>query len=236
MQPKKSDRQCSFLCSDLLDQLDHRNLLLGLAKVITGQEFEDNFRPLYAASGRPGKHVRLMVGLFILKLLENLSDERAIEIWVIPNFQAFRDQQRFIWKLPCDPSELTYFRRCIGEDGVRKIFEVSVALHGDKAKEAEVVVDFTVQEKNITLPTDAKRLTRSATRFHAMAKLEDVNLRRSYQSEIKSLLWTIRFESNGRRQGEYLRTIGGIFVRELSRKPSPEALAYQQASDLYERA
>ena len=146
MQPKKSDRQRSFLCPDLLDQLDPRNHLLGLAKVIPWQVFEDNFRPLYAASGRPGKPVRLMVGLLILKQLENLNDERVVEAWVQnPYFQAFCGQQRFTWKLPCDPSELTYFRRRIGEDGVRKIFEVSVSLHGDKAKEAEVVVDSTVQ-------------------------------------------------------------------------------------------
>ena len=165
MQPKKSDRQRSFLCPDLLDQLDPRNHLLGLAKAIPWNVFEDNFRPLYAASGRPGKPVRLMVGLLILKQLENLSDERVVDIWVQnPYFQAFCGQQRFTWKLPCDPSELTYFRRRIGEDGVRKIFEVSVALHGDKAKETEVVVDSTVQEKNITFPTDAKLLTKIVTR------------------------------------------------------------------------
>jgi IS5 family transposase len=243
MQPKKSDRQRSFLCPDLLDQLDPRNHLLGLAKAIPWSVFEDNFRPLYAASGRPGKPVRLMVGLLILKQLENLSDERVVEAWVQnPYFQAFCGQQRFTWKLPCDPSELTYFRRRIGEDGVRKIFEVSVSLHGDKAKEAEVVVDSTVQEKNITFPTDAKLLTKIVTRCHAMAKLEDIKLRRSYQREIKSLLRTIRFKSKGRRQGEShravrrLRTIAGILVRELKRKLSPESLTiHQQALDLYDR-
>ena len=165
MQPKKSDRQRSFLCPDLIDQLDPRHHLLGLAKAIPWQVFEDSFRPLYAASGRPAKPVRLMVGLLILKQLENLSDERVVEIWVQnPYFQAFCGQQRFTWKLPCDPSELTYFRRRIGEDGVRKIFEVSVTLHGDKAKEEEVVVDSTVQEKNITFPTDTKLLTKIVTR------------------------------------------------------------------------
>ena len=96
MQPKKSDRQRSFLCPDLIDQLDPRNHLLGLAKAIPWQVFEDSFRPLYAASGRPAKPVRLMVGLLILKQLENLSDERVVEIWVQnPYFQAFCGQQRF---------------------------------------------------------------------------------------------------------------------------------------------
>jgi IS5 family transposase len=36
---------------------------------------------------------------------------------------------------------------------VGKIFPTSVALHGKKALEREVVIDTTVQEKNITFPT-----------------------------------------------------------------------------------
>ncbi len=58
---------------------------------------------------------------------------------------------------------------------MRKIFEVSVTLHGDKAKEEEVVVDATVQEKNITLPTDTKLPTKIVTRCRIMAKLEGAN-------------------------------------------------------------
>ena len=101
------------------------------------------------------------------------------------------------------------------------IFEVSVVLHGDKAKEAEVVVDSTVQEKNITFPTDTKLLTKIVTRCHIMAKLEDVKLRRSYQREVKKLLRIIRFKSKGRKQGEAqravrrLRTIAGVLIRDM---------------------
>lgn len=243
MHPKKPDTQRSFLYPDLLDQLDPRNHLLVLAGAIDWQVFEDNFRPLYAASGRPAKPIRLMVGLLILKQLENLSDERVVEAWVQnPYFQAFCGRKRFTWKLPCDPSELTYFRRRIGEDGVRKIFEVSVSLHGDKAKETEVIVDSTVQEKNITFPTDTKLLTKIVARCHAMARHENVKLRRSYQREIKGLLRIIRFKSKGRNKKEFqrsikrLRTIAGILIRELQRKLCPEALAvHQQSLCLYDR-
>lgn len=60
MQPKKSDLQRNFLCPDLRDQLDPRNHLLGLAKVIPRHVGQNNFRPLFAASGCPGKTARLM--------------------------------------------------------------------------------------------------------------------------------------------------------------------------------
>ena len=47
----------------------------------------------------------------------------------------------FQWAVPCDPSDLVYFRQRIGEAGVQHLLKVTVQLHGDKAKEAEVVVD-----------------------------------------------------------------------------------------------
>ena len=58
--------------------------------------------------------------------------------------------------MPCDPSELTHFRKRIGTDGAERILASTIDLHGEKAKEKEVVVDTTVQEKNITFPTDTK--------------------------------------------------------------------------------
>ena len=237
MLPKKADRQRFSLCQKLGPQ----NHLLGLAKVTPWQVFKDHFQPLYAASSRSGKPFRLMVGLLILRQLENLSSERIVETWgQNPYFQAFCGQQRLIWKLPCDPPELTYFRRRIGEDGVRNIFEVSVALRGDKAKEAEAGVYSTLQEKNITFPTDTKLLNIIVTQYHTMAKLEEIKLRRSYQREIKSLLWTTRFKSKSRWQDGSQRavrrlwTIASILVRELKRMLSPESLTiYQQSLDLY---
>jgi len=47
---------------------------------------------------------------------------------------------------------------------VQRILKVTVQLHGDKAQETEVVVDTTVQEKNITHPTDALRPALEQTR------------------------------------------------------------------------
>jgi hypothetical protein len=64
-----------------------------------------------------------------------------------PYYQAFCGMEHFQWQLPCDPSELVHFRKRIAEAGVELIFSASVALHGKKALEKEVVLDTTVQEK-----------------------------------------------------------------------------------------
>jgi IS5 family transposase len=40
---------------------------------------------------------------------------------------------------------------------VALILAVSAQMHGERAKESEVVVDSTVQEKNVTYPLDTKQ-------------------------------------------------------------------------------
>ena len=172
--PARRD-QGTFLYEDLIDQLNPKHPLLQLGKRIPWERFEQEFSPLYSEHGRPAKPIRLMIGLMILKQLENLSDERDIEAWgQNPYYQAFCGETHFQWKFPCDHSDFTYFRRRIGEDGARLIFEVSVGLHGDAATEREITVDTTVQEKNITFPTDVKLLTKVIKRCRAIADSEGI--------------------------------------------------------------
>jgi hypothetical protein len=52
-----------------------------------------------------------------------------------------------------------HFRKRIGVKGFNLIFKMSVALHGKQAQESSVLIDTTVQEKNITYPTDAERFS-----------------------------------------------------------------------------
>lgn len=71
-------QQLSFLAPNLIDQLNPKHPLLQLARRIPWDYIETEFAPLYAHTGRPAKPIRLMVGLCILKHLENLSDERVV--------------------------------------------------------------------------------------------------------------------------------------------------------------
>ena len=123
----QAQKQGNFLYQDLLEQLDPKDPLLLLAKNIPWESFERDFAPLYSQVGRPAKPIRLMVGLLLLKQLENLSDERVVKAWVRnPYYQAFCGMQFFQWRMPCEPSDLVHFRNRIGEAGVEKIFQASV--------------------------------------------------------------------------------------------------------------
>ena len=229
MKPKSPSRQKQghLLYQDLLDQLNPKAPLLALARKIPWDMFEHEFAGLYAEVGRPAKPVRLMVGLLLLKQIENLSDERVVEAWVQnPYYQAFCGMEHFQWKFPCDPSELVHFRKRIGEAGVEKIFEASIALHGDNALEKEVIVDTTVQEKNITFPTDTKLRVKVIGRCWKLAAEEGITLRRSYRRELKKTLRIIRFTKSLKDKKKVtaairrVKTMANALLRDLTRKLS----------------
>lgn len=245
MKPKPSSRQKqgNFLYQDLLEQLNPKAPLLLLAKKIPWATFEKEFAPLYADFGRPAKPLRLMVGLLLLKQLENLSDERVVEAWVQnPYYQAFCGMEHFQWQFPCAPSELVHFRKRIGESGIEKIFQACVLLHGEQALEREVVIDTTVQEKNITFPTDTKLRVRVMGRCWKLAAEENIRLRRSYRRELKKILRVIRFSKSARDKKKVtaamrrVKTMANALLRDVMRKlPESSRAVRREELDRYRK-
>ena len=131
--------------------LDSNDPLVALADTIKWELFDDSFEKYYSVDGRPAKPIRLMVGILLLKQIENLSDENAVLQWKRnPYYQYFCGMREYQPALPCDPTDLVYFRKRIGTEGVEQIFSMSIALHGKAAEEKQVIIDTTVQEKNVT--------------------------------------------------------------------------------------
>jgi len=111
--------------------LDSHDPLVALAEMIPWGEFDESFEKYYSDEGRPAKPIRLMVGLLPLKQIENLSDENLFLQWKRnPYYQYFCGMSEYQPALPCDPTDLVYFRKRIGKEGVEKIFAVSVKMHG----------------------------------------------------------------------------------------------------------
>ena len=149
------------LFSALSDLLDQRHPLYKLSHKINWSVFEEAFTPLYCLdNGRPGKPIRLMCGLLILKHVRNISDEGVVEQWSEnAYFQYFCGMQEFTPSYPCNSSELVHFRKRIGEKGIELILAESVRVNDDKSDDEHhkiAFIDSTVQEKNITYPTDSK--------------------------------------------------------------------------------
>jgi IS5 family transposase len=223
MQPSTTDKaQISFLLPDLERQLDPRNPLFRLARAMDWSVFEKEFRPLYCTEGRPALPIRRLVGLLMLKSLRNLSDEEVVVFWSEnPYAQDFCGERELQWGFPCDASELTHFRKRIGTGGAEKILAATIKLHGERAKEKEVVVDTTVQEKNITFPTDTKLAAKIVRGGVKMARRHGVKLRQSFERTVPKLLAAQRGRrtkggaDRARKAARRLKTIAGRVVRQL---------------------
>jgi len=233
--------QLSFLQPGLKEQLSNKHPLYVLAEVINWALFEESFRKHYKENfGRPAKPIRLMTALLMLKHIRNLSDESVVEQWSEnAYYQYFSGAQTFTAKAPCEASELVHFRNRIGAEGVELILKESIRINGKDGKEDKASIDTTVQEKNITYPTDSKLHRKIIKKCLAIAEKEGIVLRQSYSRTLKKLGIDQRFRNhpkNGakaRKADKKVKTIAGRFVRELQRKLQPES--YKTDLELFDR-
>jgi len=259
MYRKPSTHAQRSLFWDLESALDCKNPLYILANRIDWDVFEKAFSSLYCHNnGRPAKPIRLMVGLVILKHLRNVSDEVLVQQFrENVYYQYFCGMECFSVQPPCTASELTHFRRRIKEEGVELILKESVRVNvaledGRREREGKgkggrksadsttAFIDSTVQEKNVTHPTDAKLLDKVIRNCLKIAAKEGKKLRRTYADELDKLRKDQRFRGRGKKKGKEkctaaadaadrrMREIAGELVRELLRKLPPESASREK--------
>lgn len=235
--------QTQFLAPTLRELCNPKEPLYQLSETIDWTEIEAELSPLYADFGRPAKPIRLMVGLHLLKHMYNLGDETVVKTWVRdPYFQFFTGEIHFQWKFPVEPSDMVHFRKRVGEAGMERILAATVKVHGKKAEEPEVIVDTTVQEKNITHPTDVKLYSRIMEHCWKIADRERIPLRQRYSRVRKHYLYLQRFRKSKTRYKEAikaerrLKVLAGRLVRELLRKlPSRKLVHYAKRFDVFQQ-
>ncbi|AEI14124.1 transposase IS4 family protein [Flexistipes sinusarabici DSM 4947] len=164
MRPKKQDSTTQELLEPLLvNIIDMKHPLIQLADKIDWEYFEKEFGSLYHRNdGRPGIPIRMMVGFHYLKYTYNLSDEDVVHGWKEnPYWQYFTGEKVFQTKVPINPTSMTRFRNRLKEEDLLKFLEetINTAFRSgylNKNDVKKVAADTTVQEKNITFPTDIK--------------------------------------------------------------------------------
>ncbi len=166
-----------------------------------------------------------MVALLILKHVRNLSDESVVEQWAEnAYYQYFSGQGQFTCAAPCEATDLIHFRNRVGAEGIELILQESIRVNGKDGQEQEAVTDTTVQEKNITYPTDNKLHRKIIKKCVSMAEKQGIVLRQSYKRTLKKLLLDQRFRNHPKNRWKAVKadrkvkTITGRLVRELERK------------------
>ena len=171
-----------------------------------------------------------MAGLAILKHTYDLSDEVLCERWVEnPYYQVFCGEEFFQHRLVFDRSSLTRWRNRMGEERLQALIQesLSVATRTKAIKPSElsrVIVDTTVQPKNVTFPTDAKLLNRAREKLVRLARRHGVGLRQSYARVRKfALIQHQRYAhakqfNRANRMLKKLRTYLGRVIRDIGRK------------------
>ena len=225
MKPRQKPTNQSSLFFDFEDTLNQKHPLYILANMIHWHVFEEAFLPLYSQTqGRPGKPIRLMVGLLMLKHIRNVSDEGVVEQWSENiYYQYFCGETSFVSGLPCEASELVHFRHRIGEKGIELILKESIRINGSDSHDDNVNIDTTVQEKNITFPTDAKLHNKIIKKCQSISKEEQLPVRQTYTRTLKKLSIDQRFRNHPKNKAKAhkadrkIKTIAGRLVREVER-------------------
>jgi IS5 family transposase len=225
--------QLDIFRTPLKQFINHNHELFILSNKIDWEGLTKEFQGYYKDFGRPSVPIRKMVGLVLLKYIYNLSDENVVDRWIEnPYWQYFTGEVFFQLEKPFDPSDFVHFRKRIGEKGAELLLKLSIDLFGKEAKEKEVLIDTTVQEKNITFPTDTKLHKKIIDKCNTIAQSELIPLRQSYKRVIKQLMIDQRFRNHPKRKkkaksaARKIKTIAGRLVRDLDRKMDEAQKAY----------
>jgi IS5 family transposase len=233
MRPKerRETGQADLLRSRLDAIIDMDHALVKLSRTIDWSFLEERFGAVYEDKpGRPPLPTRLMAGLAILKHTYDLSDEVLCERWVEnPYYQFFCGEEFFQHRLVFDRSSLTRWRQRMGEEKLQALLQESlaVATKTEAIKPSDlnrVIVDTTVQPKNVMFPTDARLLNRAREILVRLAKGAGIKLRQSYGRVGKfALIKHQRYAhakqfKRANRALRTLRTYLGRVIRDIARK------------------
>ena len=174
--PRPESSQLELFQAQFDQLLNLNHPLCILARKIDWNRFDLALADCYSPeTGAPGKDIRLLVGLHYLKHAFNESDESLLDRWVEnPYWQYFCGFNTMQHEVPLHSTSLTKWRQRIAADQLAVLLEETVAIavtdqHITKKELAQVIVDTTVQEKNITHPSDfmlrKRRTGRSCTVF-----------------------------------------------------------------------
>jgi len=229
---KPRDNRHKDLFRPALDEIiDLGHPLARLAREIDWDFLDGRFASVCRSGpGQPPLPSRLVAGLLILKHMHDLSDEVLCARWIEnPYYQYFCGEESFQHALAFDRSSLTRWRQRLGEEQLAALLQESLSVaHRTGALATRdlgcVVVDTTVQPKNVAFPTDVKLTHKAIVMLGRLARKHGVPLRQSYVRVAKrAAIMAGRYAhakqfKRHNRQLKFLRIRLGRVIRDIRRK------------------
>ena len=231
MSKPRDNRHKDLFRPSLEEIIDLGHPLARLSREIDWDFLDRRFASVCAAGpGQPPLPSRLVAGLLILKHMHDLSDEVLCARWIEnPYYQYFCGEESFCHALAFDRSSLTRWRQRLGEEQLAALLQESLSVaHRTGAlatKDLErVVVDTTVQPKNLAFPTDVKLTHKAIVMLGRLARKHGVPLRQSYVRVAKRAaimagryVHAKQFKRHNR-ELKFLRIRLGRMIRDIRRK------------------
>ena len=219
-----------------LINLEHE--LCKLADLVDWDNLDEHFGQFFPSKrGNPAIPTRLIAGLFFLKATYNVSDENLPRLWVENVYwQYFCGEQYLQHKFPINPSSMSKWRKRLKKDGTEKLLQESINLGLltktiKKQDLSKATVDTTVQEKNITYPTDSKLYARAIDKLSSAAKDNGIQIKQSYKFVAKKALFKAGCYARARqmkrasKERRKLNTYLGRLYRDIQRKSENTAIS-----------
>ena len=230
-QPIKHDLTPDLFRSQLTSIMNLDHELCHLSTLINWSSLDEKFALLFESPhGTPATPTRLIVGLFYLKAIYNVSDEDLVRRWVEnPYWQYFCGGQYLQHEFPIDRTTLSKWRKRLKESDIEALLAetISVGLETDVIKKKDlktVIADTTVQEKAISFPTDSKLHHRARELLVTLCKKHGLKLRQSYGRLSKNALyWANRYGhakqmKRMKKQSRKIKTYLGCVYRDVQRQ------------------
>lgn len=233
MIPRKIEDQFQpeLLKIQLIHLLDMSHSLVQLADKFNWIKVDEICSAKFCKNnGRPALASRLVVGLLLLKQMNDLSDEDVCAKFIEnPYFQYFCGNKYFEHKIGLTSESLTHWRKRLGNEIFQQILVETICLglaeEVISPKElSEVISDTTVQEKNITYPTDGKLLCKALEQVVELGLSCGIKFRQTYKRTAPKLRNSVarllhsRKGAQAKKALKQLRTLLGRVIRESERQ------------------
>jgi len=220
-------RQGRLFQERLSTELNKKHKLYKLRELINWSNLENEMLQMVNVSnlGRTRKSIRVLLGLSLLQSMYNFSDALSSEtLEENVYWQYFCGYEYGGTDIQVSESAIKRFRDSLGEKGheiiLKELANVGLKVGSYKKKDLDsVIIDTTVQIKNITYPHDAKLMCKARDEIVNLSHRQGFKLNNTYEKKYKRSLiqlWKYKLKSQSKKRKKtlkHLKTLLGRLIR-----------------------